>query len=166
MIKLNKKVPTIKTQRLILRGITEDDADFIVKLRINPDIYKYFLHPHAISRDEHIEWYKSIYLKDDTRLNWVVLLEDNPIGIFGLSGVKNKCGEAELGYILSNEYYGNGYASEALEAIKNWSKENWKCETLIAEIHKENELSIKFVLKNGFILEKENGKFSIYRIKI
>lgn len=35
----------------------------------------------------------------------------------------------------------------------------------MVEVHKKNELTIKCVLKNGFIFEKENGEFSIYRIR-
>ena len=166
VIELDKKVPILKSQRLELREITEKDTDFIVKLRANPDIYKYFSHPHAISRDEHVDWYKSVYLKDVTKLNWIALLRDNPIGVFGLNRVKGKNMEAEIGYILSNEYYGHGYASEAIRTIVDWSRDNWGCKAIIAEIHKENVSSIRFVLRNGFKYEKSDENFNIYRIEI
>ncbi|MEE3392306.1 MAG: GNAT family N-acetyltransferase [Lachnospiraceae bacterium] len=66
----------ISSPRLKLREINESDACFIVSLRSDPDIYRYFKNPHAVTLESHIKWYKDTYLPDKDRIDWIAFKEN------------------------------------------------------------------------------------------
>ena len=147
-----KSVPILKTQRLILREIREEDTDYIVGLRSNPEVYQYFLFPHRLTRDEHLSWFKNYYILDNNRIDWVAYnTDDKPIGVFGVKRDSEESGVAEISYILSPEEYGKGYASEAVKCLETFCKEEWKVNRIIAEINKNNSASIKLAVKLGLV---------------
>ena len=47
-------MPPLKTKRLILQGITSEDADRIVRWRSDRSVYRYFQAPHKLSKEEHM----------------------------------------------------------------------------------------------------------------
>lgn len=59
-------------------------------------------------------------------------------------------GVSEIGYGMSPKYEGNGYMSEALEAMLGFGKEN-NIKTVIADTLIENVKSQKVLIRNGFI---------------
>ena len=59
-------------------------------------------------------------------------------------------GVSEIGYGMSPQYEGNGYMSEALEAMLKYGKEN-NIKTVIADTMIDNVKSQKVLLRNGFI---------------
>lgn len=162
-----KKFPVLKTQRLILKEISEADTDFIVKLRSNPDVYLFFTSPHIIDKAEHLNWYKNRYIFDDNRFDLVAFdVNSERIGVFGIKRNNEVSAEAEISYILSPEYYGKGYAAEAINELIIFCKEEWNCSDIIAEIHVDNQKSISFIRKLGFHLYSTENKFDIYKRQI
>lgn len=159
-----KEIPNINTNRLLLRNICEEDAEDIVKWRSDPRIYKYFISPHKITVQEHLNWYNNIYLNDSNRYDWMAVdYSGNNVGIFGIKRKNMNEDVAEISYILAPEKRGYGYAKEALVAIQNFLIEKWKCKFVIAEIHKNNIDSIKFAQKLGMKLISDKGKFVVYK---
>lgn len=157
-------VPTIKTNRLKLRNISIEDAETIVLLRADPSVYRFFLSPHKITIEEHIDWYNNIYLKDDNIYNWIAIDEkNNSIGIFGIRRNINNSETIEISYILSPSYKGYGYAREAVLAIINFFSENLNSKYIVAQIHKNNTDSIKFIKNLGLTEVTSNGDFYNYR---
>ncbi len=162
-----KQVPELKTARLALRGIREEDTQFIIKLRSNPEVYQYFLFNHRITKEEHINWYRHNFLTNENRIEWIAFdIDNNLIGIFGLKRHYNCAEEAEVSYILSPEQYGKGYGKEAVEQIIQFGRDEWKCKSVIAEIHKNNVNSIRFIKGLGFVLNEAKGTFFIFRINV
>ena len=156
-------VPILYTDRLILNDITESDAPFIVELRGDPAVYRYFISPHKITMDEHLNWYKNKYVYDCNRFDWIAFDDKNePIGLFGVKRDCETSDIAELSYILSMKHYGNGYAEEAVERLITFCKDEWKCRKVIAEIHNENSASIRFIKRLSFVPEAKKGEFVIY----
>ena len=80
-----KNVAELESERLILRGITEDDAPEIVEWRSDPEAYKFFRSPHRITMDEHLAWFRNNYLSNDNRLDWMCFEKSSgsKIGVFG-----------------------------------------------------------------------------------
>ena len=65
----------------------------------------------------------------------------------------------ELGYRLDQAFWGNGMATEAALAIKNYALNELKIPTLISIIHHENMASKKVASKVGMtLLKKTNFK--------
>ena len=58
-----------------------------------------------------------------------------------------------IGYFLSESYWGNGIASEALKTIIKFLFEKVNVNRIQAEVMPENEVSKKVLLKNGFTKE-------------
>lgn len=151
---------TIQTERLILKEIRESDADLIVRWRSDSNIYQYFKHPHLLTTEEHAKWYKEQYLLDTDIVNWVAYWFDAPVGLFGAKRTQEEC--AEISYMVSQEARHKGIAAEAVLAIENWMKTEWGIIEVIAEIHKDNLLSVRFIQMLGYTIQREEEKFIIY----
>ena len=150
----------IQTERLILRGINETDAMEIVEWRSDPEVYRYFKSPHKITIKEHFSWYNDRYLQNDKRFDWMCIEKGTgkKIGIFGLAFGDNN---AEINYLLAPNAQHKGYAIEAIRCLLDYAKQK-NALHVIAEIHKDNNPSIRLIRKLGFILEKKEGAFVIY----
>ncbi len=117
----------IKTERLILRKWKEKDAEILYGLAKDPEIGKGagWL-PHKDS-----DYSKAIIrtvLSEDGE--YAITLNDGrdiPIGSIGVRiGSSEKRGilrddEAEIGYWIGKDYWGNGYAAEALSELIRYS---------------------------------------------
>lgn len=154
------------TERLKLREINEDDADFIVKLRSDPSVYKYFINPRKISTDEHLDWYYNSYVNDHNRVEWIAIHCGKRVGVFGARRKAESDMQVEVSYILSPEHYGKGLASEAIEAIISYCKDHWGSTEAIATIHSGNDRSISFIMNLAFVLESQTEEFETYIRKI
>lgn len=139
----------MESERLRYREICENDAEVIVKWRSDIDAYKFFLSPHKITMEEHLNWYRNSYLKNENRKDYIAILKKSnlPVGVFGIVFLQDT---VEVNYLLSREFRGNGYAYESVSYLLQYAKSIWKCERAIAEIHKDNASSLKLVEKLGF----------------
>ncbi len=158
-------VDKIETERLLLRGIDETDADSIVLWRSDPAVYQYFISPHKITIEEHMKWYKGKYLIDESRFDWICIEKGSgrKIGVFGL--VKGN-GVAEINYLLAPEEQHKGYATEAIKGLIGYARSTWNCNRIKAEIHGDNKSSIALIKKLGFDLESTNTPFYTYMIDL
>ncbi|ANF45591.1 GNAT family N-acetyltransferase [Priestia megaterium] len=149
--------PIIKTKRLILREIVAEDAGNILKYLSDKEVMKHYgLEPFTTVKDasNEIAWYKSI-LNEKSGIRWGITLkeQDDIIGSCGfLNRVHNHC-RAEIGYELSKDYWGNGIANEALEAVIKYGFTHFNLRRIEALIEPANAASQKLIKKNGFIKE-------------
>lgn len=159
---------TIKTKRLILRKPKMKDA---------PDIFEYaktdLVGPMAgWLPHEDINETKSIlknFIKSDDV--WVVELKDlkKVIGTISLT-IKSYTDLIndvyELGYAINNNYWNNGYASEAAKAVINYAFKDLKASKLICAHDESNLASQKIIENNKFDLVKidNNPKYESDKI--
>ena len=54
-----------------------------------------------------------------------------------------------MGYLLGREFWGQGYATEAAAAVRDWALDALDAERLIALIQPGNERSVAVALKLG-----------------
>ena len=156
-----KQVEELETERLILRGIREDDAPEIVKWRSDPEVYRYFKNPHRITIEEHMHWYHDRYLLDENRIDWMCIEKatGNKAGVFGLVLDEEK---TEINYLLAPQVQHKGYAREIIGFLFFYSHILFDTNTVIAEIHKKNYPSIALVENLGFVLTGAKDDFLIY----
>ena len=153
----------LRTPRLCLRQIREEDTSVIVQLRSDPLDYRFFRLPHRLTIEEHLQWYRGNYLQNICRFDWLALCEDRPVGLFSLNRLPENMVCAEISYLLAGNMRGKGYAGEAASALLQWSTRAWQLKRFFAEIHKENEASIRFIERMGFDYWKEEDPFLFYR---
>ena len=141
---MRRSITSIKTDRLWLRQIDETDAEAIVDIRSDKNVYKYFLNPVKISIDDHRRWYNEQYKNDDNRIDWIAVDDKSGdfIGIYGAKMVERNT--AEVSYITKPDKQGCGYAKEAVEAIIRWCVDYWGVNSAIVTINKGNKRSISF----------------------
>jgi len=163
------KSKTIQTSRLLLRAIRSQDAERIVELRNNEEVYKFFKNPHKITVEGHLRWYEDRYKQDETRYDFVILLPENPeevIGTCGISELDIDKKSMEVSYLLDDKFQGKGYAAEAVTALIHMAKSKWNIAEVHAVIHKENKQSIHFGEKLGFELYDSEEPFFWYKITL
>ncbi len=156
-----KKVEELQTDRLILRGIREEDAPEIVKWRSDPEVYQYFKNPQKITIESHLNWFHTNYLQSENRFDWMCLEEETgkKVGVFGVV-LSNE--DVEINYLLASEAQHKGYAREAIGSLITYSHNLFDTKKVFAEIHKDNYPSIALVEKLGFVLTETEANFLIY----
>lgn len=150
----------IQTKRLLLREIREQDAKLIVKWRSDPDIYRYFKNPHTLTLEEHLYWYQNQYRNNTDIVSWIANYMDQAYGLFSVK--KENHLTVEISYLLDPKGQGQGFASEALQAVEEWAEKQWEIKCVVAQIHKANEKSIRFIKRNGYHLFNCNGSFCLF----
>lgn len=165
---MEKSVPELRTDRLLLRQIKLEDTEQIVLWRSAPEVYNYCLSAHAITREEHINWFTGRYVMDESRYDFMAVEANTqkPIGIFGVKWLGDTAHKIEVSYLVSPEAQGKGYAQEATFRLMKWAKAFWGSEKAVATIHSENTASRKLAEKMQFSQIGQDGKFFVYERRI
>lgn len=149
--------PILRTDRLILRQVTKDDASSLLKYLSDTDVMKYVgLEPFKSIDDvlDEISWYQSIFEKR-TGIRWGITLKDQDvvIGSCGFLNLVSQHYRSEIGIELSREHWGKGIASEAFEAVIRYGFEQFNLQRIEALIEPPNIPSQKLAERQGFIRE-------------
>lgn len=102
----------------------------------------------GLNHPEQWEWYAV----------WMIELKDGThIGELCFKGV-DAAGSTEIGYGVSSEYEGRGYATEAVTAAVRWALSQPKITRVTAETEETNIASQKVLEKSGFTPTGEFGE--------
>ena len=149
--------PNLETNRLNLRRLKSEDVSEIFALRSNPEIMKFIPRPLMKTREEALEFISVMdaNVNNNILLNWAITTkeDDKLIGMIGFYRMKPENYRAEVGYILSAEFHGQGIITEALERIIQFGFDEMKLNSIEAVIDPGNYGSEKVLLKNNFIKE-------------
>lgn len=115
--------PKIETKRLILRRYKETDIDMQYEVLTDDRLARYIKFPN-LTKEEELECIKKwIEEADDSKYEkWVITLKDDntPIGNISVNGIEKKHNYCNVGYVILYDYWGKGYASEALKAVSDY----------------------------------------------
>src|SRR5437868_14098514 len=111
MLELNfSPFPEIKTGRLLLRRMTQQDAGEIFFLRSHEEVMKYIDRPRALTIQDAEDFLgiidKSLGTNDG--ITWGITMKDNPekiIGTIGYWRLKKEHYRAEIGYMLNPVFW-------------------------------------------------------------
>ena len=151
----------LQTNRLIFRRYTMDDLAFVEELVTNERVMQYIGsgvvkdRAYAIQLIERmIEQYDNF---DDYGLHVLVHKETGQrIGHAGLvAQIIDDAFEMELGYWIHPDFWGQGYATEASRALKQYAEQELELERYVSAIQVGNVASQKIALRNGMQLEKQ-----------
>lgn len=150
----------IETERLILRPITYSDDDAIFDYSKNPNVgpnagWK----PHE-SIEETRDIIKTVFAEKKNVLGIVLKETGTLIGSIGVvEDLKRDNGKVKmLGYAIGENYWGNGYVSEAARAILEYGFAELELDLISAYCYPFNERSKRVLEKLGFVYE---GKLSL-----
>lgn len=132
------KIPTLSTERLILRKITVSDSDDMFDYSRRPEVSRYLLWlPHKDVRVTrgYLRYLQGQYARRNFH-DWAVVLRESGkmIGTCGFSHLDVENNAAELGYVLNSDYWGYGYAPEAVWRIMRFGFEDLGFHRIFARI--------------------------------
>ncbi len=161
-----KEFPRIETERLVLREIRMDDAEWYLRHFSAREIVtgQGFPAPRDLeeAKQEMMTYFVDLF-KERNGFRWGIELESSP-GLVGSCGYykwqKPDGLQAELGYDLDPRFWGRGIMTEALSAIIDFGFQKMGLNRIEILIMKHNARSIKLAEKLGFVKEgvlREHG---------
>ena len=145
----------ISSERLILRPVMMCDRFDIFDYSKNENIGRNAgWAPHS-SIDETESILDDIFIGKDGIFS--IILKERPkvIGTIGLTDdpARSNPSSRMLGYSLSEEYWGKGYMTEAVNSVLKYGFENMGLSIITANCYAENSRSCSVLKKCGFIYE-------------
>lgn len=145
----------MKTERLIIRRITRKDMDALLAIMGKPEVM--YAWEHGFTKKDVRKWINrqlTRYRKDGFGYYAIILKESGTlIGQAGLmKSTINGNETVELGYILDNTYWNNGYGIEAARACLEYAFYELDMKTVCCSIRPENKASIRVAEKLGMTL--------------
>ena len=144
--------PKLETERLILRRYEKSDLDAFYEIIQDERLQKYIPFPD-FTREQELEYIKECMkiAEIDTNEKWAIVLKNNneTIGNISVNTVVKKHNYCNVGYVIRYDYWGNGYAAEALNAVSNYLLESgyYLVECTCNELNKQ---SSRVMEKAGF----------------
>lgn len=157
--------PLLKTRRLILRKLSPDDFDALVKQANNKKISDQIInipHPYELHHAVHRINYAVKGFDNKSRFVFVIALaaSNELIGEISLHLQDNM--SAELGYWIGEFNWNKGFATEAIEAIVIFGFETLKLKMIYATCSNENVASALVLQKNNFLCEEKINSIHTY----
>jgi RimJ/RimL family protein N-acetyltransferase len=151
-------VMILETERLQLREMTFDDLDDLYAILSDPIAMQHYPKPYDRKGvEDWIERNLQRYAEEGFGLWAVVHKEDARfIGDCGLTIQQvDGIGELEIGYHILRAYWGQGLATEAARACRDYAFDVLGRDRVISWMHPENVASRRVAEKNGMRLKKE-----------
>jgi ribosomal-protein-alanine N-acetyltransferase len=151
-------VQILETSRLILREFCSDDADALARVLSDPETMRFYPAPYDRAGVENWIARNLRRYADDGHGLWAMILKATGelIGDCGLT-VQDVDGsnEIEIGYHVRRDLWGQGLATEAARACRDYGFARLPVERLISLIRPENLSSRRVAEKNGMTIWKE-----------
>ena len=152
------EVPIIETARLRMRGHRPDDHKSCAALWSDADVVRY-VGGRPLTPEE--AWDRMLrYVGHWVWMGyglWVVeeTISSNFVGEVGYADHNRDtqpsfAGEPEIGWVLSKQFHGRGYATEAVLAAMEWGARQLSFPRTVCMIHPENTPSLRVAEKCGF----------------
>ncbi len=151
-------IPTLSTQRLILRGFTAADLDALAPIYADPQVSRYI--GDGTPADRAATWRALAGMLGHWQLRgygmWA-LIEQATGRLIGRAGLYNPEGwpGLEAGWLLARDRWGCGFATEAGHAILAYAFTQLSADHVISLIHPANTASIRVAQRLGERLERE-----------
>ncbi|WP_442604159.1 GNAT family N-acetyltransferase [Paenibacillus sp. KN14-4R] len=147
-------VATIHTPNLLLRALTEADAQAMFEYFSQEAVMQYYGQDPYQTIDE-AKALIQLLLQNETEMRgarWGIVKKDEQklIGTIGFNLLNLKNKRTEIGYELHPLYWRKGYASEAVQAIIDYGFKELGLERIAAIVYLDNTGSNGLLAKLGF----------------
>ena len=148
----------LETERLIVRRLSLDDAEFILALVNEPsflrwigdkkvrnieDAKQYLLNGPIASYERHGFGQYLVQQKEPA----------TPIGMCGLIK-REELPDPDIGFAFLPAFWSRGFAFEAASAVMNYGRETLKLKRIVAITNPDNDASIKLLQRLGMKFEQ------------
>lgn len=155
--KIFKKIPSIETDRLILRKLKVSDFEDMYEYSKSDEVTKYLLwrsHPDVQYTRDYLKYIQSRYRAGDF-FDWALEHKESGkmIGTCGFAKLDYDNNSAEIGYVINPLFWHKGYASEAVKKVIDFGFHNLNLHRIEARYIVGNEFSRKVMEKCGMVFE-------------
>lgn len=148
----------LETPRLTLREFHPEDVDALSLILSDPETMRFYLKPFdRHGTEEWITRNRQRYTKDGHGL-WAMILKASGelIGDCGLVVQEiDRSNEIEIAYHVRRDHWGQGFATEAARACRDYGFAHLDVSQLVSIIQPENIPSRRVAEKNGLAIWKE-----------
>ena len=152
-----KDLPTLETERLILRKMAPDDAEAVFAYASDPEVSRYTLWERHRSIEDSRAFLELVIQKYENggEPDWGIIYRGDHrfVGACGLVNWEAEHARAEAGFVLSREYWGSGLMPEAVRAMIRFGFEAMNLNRIEARCIAENVASARVMEKAGIPYE-------------
>jgi [ribosomal protein S5]-alanine N-acetyltransferase len=158
-VKYDTTNKTITTERLILRLFSKADAENVSNLCNNYNLYKSTLHlPYPYTIEHALTWIGAHRSNFDNDKQFEFAITDKTTGeLYGCIGLSHNTTHrnGEIGYWLGEQFWRNGYATEAAKAMIEFAFDEKGYHKVYAKHFASNPASGRVMQKCGMKYEGE-----------
>lgn len=153
-----KSIPTFETDRLILRKIEFNDLEDIFEFSLDPKVAYHMTWEVNKSKEETLNNFVKVVIENYDRgqsgdLAIVHKENDKVIGTCSFIEWSNEHNNAEIGYVLNQNYWGCGFTTEAIIELIKYGFETIQLNRIQGRCDIDNISSEKVMLKVGMVYE-------------
>jgi len=147
--------PTLHTERLVLRPLSQADADDLYALHTDARVLRYWDSPPWTSPDQVDRFLAASRQMADAGdgVRMAMVTEGAFVGWCSLRRWNPEFRSAALGYCLAEAAWGRGYATEAAHGVLDWAFGTLDLNRVQAETDTRNLASARVLEKLGFVRE-------------
>jgi RimJ/RimL family protein N-acetyltransferase len=148
----------LETDRLTLRRLTEDDAEFMLGLLNEPSFHQYIGDRGVRTVEEARAYVRNGAMASYEAFGfglWLVLRKEDgaPIGLCGLLK-RETLPDVDIGFAFRPAFWSRGYAIESGTAVVEHERTAFGLTRLVAIVQADNAGSIRVLEKLGFRFER------------
>ena len=148
----------LRSERLLLRKLTNQDISDVFEIYSDPEVMLYFDDRYAFmdiaEAAQMINDYDNA-IRSKNGMRWGIVLKESGkiIGTCGFHAISDYHKRIEIGYDLNRHYWGRGIMTEALSLIIGHAFENSEVNRIEAFIEPPNKASRALLRRLGFRME-------------
>ena len=157
VFKIFTNMPTLTTERLLLRPMHPMDAEDMFDYAKRPEVTKYLLwreHESISFTRDYLIYVGRRYALGDF-YDWAIIDRESRkmIGTCGFTKIDTANNSAEIGYVLNPDFHRRGFGSEAVKRILKFGFEELKLNRIEARFMQGNEASLALMRSVGMTFE-------------
>ena len=140
---------------VILKEITPDDFDVVIKWRNNPELNRYLNQPELLTLDSQQRWYES-YLMDKTQILYIIndIKTGEAIGTVGGSNIDYEQKTMDFGRLVfaSQPHKFGPHYIETIKLFLDYFVDEMGLNPIYSYVFPENKSALSFDQKIGFVI--------------
>lgn len=150
-------LPVLKTERLVLRRLTLEDAEAVFAYARDPEVVRHLPWQVHLTLADTMTYVNDVLAKQETSqvTAWAVIYkpEGMVVGSAGYNWWQPEHRRAEIGYVLARRLWGKGLMTEAVREILNFGFSRMELNRIQAMCRAENPASARVMEHCGMKYE-------------
>ncbi len=139
-------------ENLVLRSITSEDTDLILKWRNNENVKKYFIDQRELRKEDHMRWLKT-KAETGSVVQFIITQKENgrAVGTVFLKDIDYQNRKAEYGVFLGEEdFIGKGIGTAVAGRMISYAFQELKLHKVYLRVFEDNLRAVACYEKAGF----------------